>query len=82
MHESVKRTHECNTRGRKDIAVTADSLKSLEDNIISNINGMRDGFNNLKYIVIKRIQKENTRLRAKCDCLERRVDILQSSIIN
>ena len=56
-------SHEYNTWGRKDIAVTTDSLKSQEDNII-----------------IKRLQKVYARLQAKCDCFERRVEILQSSI--
>ena len=37
-------THEYNTTGRKDIAVTTDLLNSLEDNIISNINGLRSDF--------------------------------------
>ena len=55
-------------------------LKSLEDNIISNINSLRDDFNSLKDIVIKRFQEDKAQLWAKCDCLERRVDVLQSSI--
>ena len=73
-------THEYNTRGKKDIAVTTDSLKSLKDNIISNINSLRDDFNSLKDVVIKRLQEENERLRAKYDCLEKGVHVLQSSI--
>ena len=72
--------HEYNTLGKKDTAVTTDSFKSLEDNIISNINSLRDDFNSLKDVVIKRLQEGNTRLRAKCDCLERTADVLQSSI--
>ena len=73
-------THECNTQGKKDITITTDLLKSLEDNIISNINSLRNDSNSLKDDVIKRLQEDNTRLRAKCDSLERRVDVLQSSI--
>ena len=77
---TIKMTHEYNTRGKKDIAVTTDSLKSLKDNFISNINSLRDDFNSLKDVVIKRLQEENERLRAKYDCLEKRVHVLQSSI--
>ena len=73
-------SHEYNTRGRKDIAVTTDSLKSQEDNIISSINDLRDDFNSLKDIIIKRLQEDYAWLQAKCDCFERRVEILQSSI--
>ena len=46
-----------NTRGKKDIAVTNDLLKSLEDNIISNINSLMDDFNSLKDVVIKDSKK-------------------------
>ena len=77
---TVKMTHEYNTRGKRDIAITTDSLKNLEDNIISNINSLRDDFNSPKDVVTKRLQEDNTRLRAKCDCLERKLDVLQSSI--
>ena len=56
-------SHEDNTWGRKDIAVTTDSLKSQEDNII-----------------IKRLQEDYAQLQAKCDCFEKRLEILQSSI--
>ena len=73
-------THEYSIRGKKNIAVTTDLLKSLEDNIISKINSLRDDFNSLKDVVIKRLQEDNARLRPKYDCLERRVDVLQSSI--
>ena len=41
-------THEYNTWGKKDIAVTTDLLKSLEGNIISNITSLRNDFNSLK----------------------------------
>ena len=73
-------TYEYSTPGKKDIAVTTDLLKSLEDKITSNINSLRDDLNSLKDIVIKRLQEDNARLRAKWDCLERRVDVLQSSV--
>ena len=71
-------THEYNTCGKKDIAVTTDLLKSLKDNIINKVKILRDDFSSLKDVVIKRLQEDNVRLRAKCNCLERRVDVLQS----
>ena len=37
---TIKMTHEYNTRRKKDIDVTTDSVKSLEDNIISDINSL------------------------------------------
>ena len=73
-------THEYNIRGKKDIAVTTDLLKSLVDNIICSITSLRDDFSSLKDVVIKRLQEDNAQLRTKCDCLERKVDVLQSSI--
>ena len=56
---TVKMTHEYNTQRKKDIAVTIDLLKSLAGNIISNINSLRDDFNSLKDIVIKRLQEDS-----------------------
>ena len=76
---TVKMTHECNTPWKKDIAFTTDWLKSLEGNIISNINSLRDDFNSLKD-EIKILYEDNALLRAKCDCLEKRIDVLLSLI--
>lgn len=76
---TVKITHEYNTQRKKNIAVTTTCLKSLEDNIISDINSLRDDFNSLKDVVIKRLYEDNERLRAKCVCLEKSVDVLHSS---
>ena len=56
---TVKMTHKYNTQRKKDIAVTIDLLKSPEGNIISKINSLRDDFNSLKDIVIKRLQEDN-----------------------
>lgn len=52
---TVKITHEYNTQRKKNIAVTTTCLKSLEDNIISDFNSLRDDFNSLKDVVIKRL---------------------------
>ena len=73
---TVKMTHEYNTPEKKNIVVTTDTLKSLEDNIVSKIDSLRDDLNSLNGVVIKRLQKDNARLRAKCDYLEKRVDVL------
>ena len=40
LHVYFKMTHEYNTQGKKNIAVTTGLLKSLEGNIISNIKGL------------------------------------------
>ena len=61
-------THEYNTQGKKDIAVTTDSLKILDDNIISNISSLRHDFNSLNDVVIKRLQEDNAQLWAICNC--------------
>lgn len=41
---------------------------------------MRDDFNSLKDVIIKRLYGKNSLLQAKYDCLKNRVNILQSSI--
>ena len=41
---------------------------------------MRDDFNSLKDVTIKRLYGKNSLLQAKYDCLKNRVNILQSSI--
>ena len=57
-------------------------IKEPEEKIIGNINSLKDGFNTLKDIVIKRLQYNKERLRGKYDCLERIVDVLQASIVD
>ena len=66
-------THDYNTRVEKhgDSSNDDDPLTNtkLEENIINHINAsvssLRDGFLNLKDIVIKRLQDENTCLQSK-----------------
>ena len=60
-------THDYNTRGKKHGNVSNDdplTNTKLEENIINHINAsvnsLRDQFLNLKNIVIKRLQAENT----------------------
>ena len=76
-------THNCNTRGKKhgNASNDDDALPNtkLEENIINHINAsvssLKDEFLNLKDIVIKRLQDENTCLQNKCKSLEDKVTI-------
>ena len=56
----------------------------MEENIINHINAsvssLRDEFLNLKDIVIKRLQDENTRLQSKCKSLEDKVTSLEENL--
>ena len=51
--------HKYNTRAKQDSAVTSKSLQNLEDNIIKNINTVKDEIINLKEKVIKRLQEDS-----------------------
>ena len=59
-------THKYNTRAKKDSVVTNESLENLEDNIIKNINSVKDKIINLKEKFIKLFQENNEKL---CDKL-------------
>ena len=56
-----------------------DSLDKFEKSIVQSINSLKDEIINLKEIVIKNLQDENTRLKVKCAKLENRVAILESN---
>ena len=43
-----------------------DQMKSMEDNIVSQINSLKDEIINLKEIVIRNLQNENEKLRHRC----------------
>ena len=58
-------THKYNTRAKKDSVVTNESLENLED-IIKNINSVKDKIINLKEKFIKLFQENNEKL---CDKL-------------
>ena len=81
-------THDYNTRGKKygNASNDYDPLTNtkLEENIINHINAsvssLRDEFLNLKDIVIKRLQDENTRLQNKCKSLEDKVTNLEENL--
>ena len=47
-------------------------MKSIEDNIFSSINSVKDEIIKHKDIVIKNLQNENKMLRRKCERLEKR----------
>ena len=43
-----------------------DQMKRMEDNIVSQINSLKDEIINLKEIVIRNLQNENEKLRHRC----------------
>ena len=59
--------------------MSQDSLDKLEKSIVQSINGLKNEIINLKDIVIKNLQDENARLKEKCEKLENRGAILESS---
>ena len=59
-------THKYNTRAKKDSVVTNESLENLEDNIIKNMNSVKDKIINLKEKFIKLFQENNEKI---CDKL-------------
>ena len=58
-------SHDYNTGAKKELVVSSECLQTLEANIINNINNLKDEIISLKDAVIKRLQKENERLRDK-----------------
>ena len=72
-------SHDYITRTKKESVVSSECLQTLEANIINNINRLKDEIISLKDIVIKRLQEENERLRDKCQQLENRVALIESS---
>ena len=72
-------SHDYNTRTKKESVVSSECLQTLEANIINNINSLKDEIISLKDTVIKRLQEENERLRVKCQQLENRMALIESS---
>ena len=68
-----------NTRKKKESVVSSESLLTLEANIINNMNSLKDEIISLKHMVIKRLQENNEILRDKCQQLENRVALIESS---
>ena len=71
--------HDYNTRNRKSVEMSQDSLDRLEKSIVQSITSLKDEIINLKDIVIKILQDKNARLKVKCEKLENRVAILESN---
>ena len=59
--------------------MSSESLLTLEANIINNMNSLKDEIISLKHMVIKRLQEKNEILRDKCQQLENRVALIESS---
>ena len=72
-------SHDYNTRTKKESVVSSECLQTLEANIIKNINSLKDGIISLKDTDIKRLQEENERLRVKCQEMENRMALTESS---
>ena len=78
--------HDCNTRHRLkrvseiNSASDYDPLVKLEEDIINSINNLKEEIVNLKDIVIKRIQDENEKLRAKCNTLVKKMVTLEQKL--
>ena len=59
--------------------MSSDCLQTLEANIIDNIYSLKDKIMSQKETVTKILQEENERLYDKCQQLEKRVALTQSS---
>ena len=68
------KTHEYNTRTKKEAVVSNEALAKVE------LNCLKEEIINLKDIVIKRLQEENKKLREKCSRLENGVISNESSV--
>ena len=67
-----------NTRTKKESTVSIECLQTLEANI-NNINSLKDEIIGLKDMAIKRLQEESERPLDKCQQLENRVALIESS---
>ena len=63
-----------------DSASNHDPLVKLEENIIICMNNLKKEIVNLKDTVIKQLQDENEKLRAKCSTLEKKVVTLEQNL--
>ena len=63
-----------------DSASNHDPPVKLEENIIICMNNLKKEIVNLKDIVIKQLQDENEKLRAKCSTLEKKVVTLEQNL--
>ena len=79
-------THDHNTRSKKPLSFE-DAMEKMESNITdqisslkADVNSMKDGFLNMRDVIIKRLQDENELLRARCRKLEDKVVSLETSV--
>ena len=73
-------SHDYNTRNKKKSAeMSQDLVNKLEKSIVQSINNLNDEIINLKDMIIKNLQDENTRLKEKREKLENRAVILESN---
>ena len=81
-------THQYNTRTNK--GNFQDALASIEQNTNNSINSIKsdissvktDEINNLKDVIIKRLQDVNATFRERCSKLEQRLVVFESSTCN
>ena len=81
-------THQYNTRTNK--GNFQDALASIEQNTNNSINSIKsdissvktDEINNLKDVIIKRLQDVNATFRERCSKLEQRLVVFESSTSN
>ena len=78
--------HDHNTRSKKHLSFE-DAMEKMESNILEQISSlkvdvrsMKDKFLNMKDVIIKCLQDENTLLRSRCSKLEDKVVSLESSV--
>ena len=71
-------SHDYNTRAKRD--TEKDALAKIEQSIIKSISELKDKVLNLKDIVIKNLQEDNTRLQAKSNYLEKKVVSLEAKL--
>ena len=80
MRYDYNTRHRYESVSEGDSAFNHDPLVRLEENIINCINNLKGKIINLKDIVIKRLQDENEKMRAKCSTLENKVVTLEQNL--
>ena len=72
--------HGYNTKGKKQEPVMNNQyqIKGMKENIVNQINSLKDEIINLKEIVIRNLQDENGKLRRSCDRLEKQCSKYES----
>ena len=83
----ISLAHDYNTCGKKqEFCSNLDDnfLAKMEENILNNMNNkfadLKNEINNLKDIIIKRLQDENQRLQEKCKKLEEKVISIETDV--